>query len=430
MTLWFFMSYTHADDDLGDGKLIDRFFDDISKEIAAGVSEPPPIGFLDQRNLDLGGDWPKELATAVNTALVFVPMMTARFFERPYCGKEWTIFEERCLDHERVNGHTPNAILPVLWKTPLDGELPEFASSLQFRIKTDLVIDPQQKKFTEEYNDRGLLYVMTRIKSTHEQAYRTIVEQVAEAIVKNGKKYALKPLTSARPLDLNSVRQKFPQTHTPKVKPANPKRRARFVLAAGRSEEMATVRAEAAAAYGEDERDWQPYPQDERSIADFAQREATELRLVSLWIAADSRLATEIRRIERDEPSAVVVIIDPWSAGLPRFSEPLRDLDQQQFFNCAVIVVWNLGDDETVKKRAELMQQLRDTLKRRCLFPHPLFVVDGIGAAAELESTIRKMLTELTALVAIQSNPVRNVGGGAPAAMPILPVTSDSRNER
>src|SRR5262245_43021004 len=96
MTYWFFMSYARADDQIGEEELIRRFFDNLKAEVAARVmDQSPPIAYLDQANLQPGDLWPHDIANALAGSRAFIPVMTARYFTRPYCGKEWTIFEDR-----------------------------------------------------------------------------------------------------------------------------------------------------------------------------------------------------------------------------------------------------------------------------------------------------------------------------------------------
>jgi FxsC-like protein len=425
MTHRFFMSYARADDEHGDERLVQRFFRDLSNEIAAGVPEEPvaEVGFLDQYNLEIGDQWPEELAEALSTCQTFVAVMTARFFQRPFCGKEWAIFERRCAAYERTNGEWPNLILPVLWKRPLAGDFPAFASKLQFGFNKESIVDDQQRLLAEDYVRHGLLYVMKRIDSTHRQAYDTVVEELAKTVVERAGRHTLDILPAAqRPLDLFEVNPKFPEPAAPWTE-GRQVRYARFVIAAASSSEMMTIRTDAAPNYGHRDLDWQPYPPDERSIGDFVQREATDLRLISMWIAADAGVGPAIRKAE-EERSAVLVIIDPWSVGLRRLSDALRTFDREQFNNCAVIVVWNRSDEKTVRQRDELLDHLLTILDRRFAVSYPLDMSEGISAASDLEQAIRKTLSELHTQLAMKRAPARVVAGGGPSMIPTISVSS------
>src|SRR5947199_6132544 len=89
---WFFFSY--ARDDRED--YLKKFYDELvdSVRVNAGGSREE-IGFFDTENIQLGQEWPAELAAALQTARVFVPVYTPSYFVSDFCGREWEVIEER-----------------------------------------------------------------------------------------------------------------------------------------------------------------------------------------------------------------------------------------------------------------------------------------------------------------------------------------------
>ena len=97
--LTFFLSYARDDRRSGPPLGIAKFFEDLS-----GVLRPRlrnvvegDIGFLDTRGIEPGSAWPESLRQALGTAQAFVPVLSPRYFERQYCGKEWAAFRAGCL---------------------------------------------------------------------------------------------------------------------------------------------------------------------------------------------------------------------------------------------------------------------------------------------------------------------------------------------
>jgi hypothetical protein len=163
----FFMSYARMDDDLKQEELISQFFTDLRAEVARGLADAPEtVGYLDKQDLETGSDWPTELALAVCSCATFVPILTARYFTRPYCGREWALFEQRCIDAEKRFGKRPPLILPVLWAPPLEGSFPEFAESLVFTPSAK-DFSEADREFVHDYRQKGLVAVMKRRAGTH-----------------------------------------------------------------------------------------------------------------------------------------------------------------------------------------------------------------------------------------------------------------------
>lgn len=413
------MSYARPDDDFRGSErgLVQTFFDDLCAEIEAGV-EPRAdrgTGFLDKHDIDHGDVWAEEVARGLVTCATFVCIMSARFFTRPYCGKEWALFERRCEKYALQHGVKPQLILPIIWKPPLEGTFPEFALAVLHTFKKPSASEQQNLR---DYEEHGLLWVMKRRDSSHREAYETIVEQLAARIVKVASSHPLELWTEPLP-DLKSAEQKFPSpaSAASPAAPAPPNR-AHFAIVAGRLTEMTSIRGQAHATYGMRDDDWRPYQGDSREAARFAQTAAEEASMLATWVPVDQDMIGSIRKAE-DDHSVAVVLVDPWSVGLTRF-DILQTFDRELFLNCCCIVAWDQADPETASKRDDLEKRLRQKLMRRYAVPDQTRLHADVGGPQQLSEAIRTSLTVLKELMATRSHPVRRVEPGSHSTIPSL----------
>src|SRR6266446_9592517 len=89
----FFLSYARCDLNAN----VKRFFQELSEEVAQlfegeRVDPDGPVAFFDREGVELGDNWDEKLRDAVHFSRVIVPLYTPRYFERPYCGKEFAVF--------------------------------------------------------------------------------------------------------------------------------------------------------------------------------------------------------------------------------------------------------------------------------------------------------------------------------------------------
>jgi len=221
MAWWFFMSYARADDQPRDAALVHSFFEDLKAEVAARVTDQsPPIAYFDQENLEPGDPWPNEIADALRNCRTFLAIMTARYFTREYCGREWAIFENRCraLDEPSV----PPLIIPVLWVAPEEGGLPEFATDLQMTFDP-AVVHQEERPALEDYARYGLLHIVKRKEiSPYRNAYETILERLAARIIQVATEHPLPPLAGPGLPSLKDVANRFAAVPQASASPAGP----------------------------------------------------------------------------------------------------------------------------------------------------------------------------------------------------------------
>ena len=91
----FFISYAHTSPQ--PDEMAKRFFQLLRRHIQTLVHVPvgTPLGFFDQERIAPALLWDKELAEALGTCQVLVPLMCPPYLNKEWCGKEWHAFTLR-----------------------------------------------------------------------------------------------------------------------------------------------------------------------------------------------------------------------------------------------------------------------------------------------------------------------------------------------
>jgi hypothetical protein len=155
----FFLSYSripagHAGD-LSDPIAEQRqFFYDLTRAVNQLLPIPAgdPIGFMDT-GLEAGVNWNAELLRNLDSATVFVALISARYVNlSKWCPMEWDYFARRKVT-ARAGAppkHNATAILPVLW-APVDGPLPPRITDVQhFEPATAAFLPRHRTLYLEE----------------------------------------------------------------------------------------------------------------------------------------------------------------------------------------------------------------------------------------------------------------------------------------
>jgi hypothetical protein len=290
----FFFSYARDDFD----QQLDAFYKALVESVRVKIGPVPAgTGFMDT-SVDVGDKWPDGLTTALQRCNVFVPVYTATYFTRPYCGKEWSVFRARQLAHEKkYGGKRPTLVIPVLWgaKEDLPVTLPEELLELQFTTPA----------FGQHYAEYGLLVLMkqSRFHDAREQAIELLARRIKDASVS----VQLAPLATD-PV-LKTVQQLFPKLPSPIAPPIVPGRPispilgtvapeggprfVQLVLVAGAKDEFqgqaSTPDSEpeelrrSRQFYGDDCLEWRPYrPAEERRAGAIAAQVAAERDFITI----------------------------------------------------------------------------------------------------------------------------------------------------
>jgi FxsC-like protein len=404
---WFFLSYARVDDEHRDMALVQQFYRDLTAEVSVRTGDPPEasIGFLDQYDLQTGDPWPDDLGAAVQRSRTFVPIMTGRYFGRPYCGREWQLFEDRIGDAGLDVGRA-RLIIPIPWAPPEEGEFPLFATDLHDDISL------KGRKGVEldglrDYNEHGMLYVIKRKDHSHKAAYETIVETLAKRIIRTAQQHELPHLTTIR--SIRDIPNRFTRDKPVRMAAAqeHASTRAFCVIIAARDSELTREMQVVASRYAEDAESWKPFDPDfPDPIWLVAQRRATEERLMIQFIRADDDLIIRLREAE-DANSAAIMVIDPWSTGIARCSGLLKRFDREAFKNCVVLIPWGAASSRDPAVEAKLRADLTMALERRLIGRSRMFLRDEIRTAAQLESEIAAAFREVQVVLAPRREPER-----------------------
>ena len=139
----FFLSYARADDsgladprpanlrpDRNSGRDPDHYVADFFHDLSENVSQLIPLrvgvapGFMDQE-MSGGVIWDDALIHALGTCQILVALLSVRYLQSKWCGKEWHAFKLRQVWPRQGRRQIPQQknIIPVIW-APLAGELP------------------------------------------------------------------------------------------------------------------------------------------------------------------------------------------------------------------------------------------------------------------------------------------------------------------
>jgi FxsC-like protein len=346
---YFFLSYAHtprydpADPADPDAWVVDLYKDlcnDIMQLTSLPLGSKP--GFMD-RELRPGNAWPMELAQALSTCRVFVPLYSRRYFESAQCGREWFAFSRRVLNQVARGNERAGAIIPAIWVPLEPSQLPEAARSIQF----------DHRQLGDRYVTHGL-YGIIKL-SRYRDAYEEAVYELARRIVEVAQYATVEP---EQPADYETLESSFGTTNS--GVPGG--RQLRLTVVAPHEDDLPAGRS--AYHYGRTARDWNPYrPDSVRSLADHASDLARNLDcrpdVGDLQDHADALIS--------DAPPShpEILIVDAWATTQPECQEMLKRFDAMTKPWIQVVVPWNRSDTETVGAESRLRLSLDASLKNK-----------------------------------------------------------------
>lgn len=421
----FFFSYARLDSQDSSGHVdgsFTEFYDELVHEVARKAATHSgevirDVGFREQRDLDLGDNWPDELSYAINTSPVFVYLHSPYFFSRPWCGREWTLFRRRIdqwLAGRPPGSPAPPLMIPILWQ-PCD-TLPSCAAHIQCH----------HERLPPDYARLGLRQ-LKRI-SRFRDDYLTALDHLAGAIVRAGNEYQLPSLAKVPPL-IADVENAFEHAHAvtaaAAMGPATPvePRHAQFVVVAARANEVTAEILQGGPsphAYGETAWEWRPYyPDDPEDIEIAMQRAATaeNLRFEKVELAAD--LHDRLQRAQEDR-KLVVVVVDPWTLRLEAYASQVHKYDNYLAPHCALVVPRTRGVAGQVNQVLDV--ELRRLFATQITLSRGQFHWNSVMTMIELQQALRRTLAALREQMMahfIATAPAARPAG-VPAAVPLL----------
>jgi hypothetical protein len=126
-----------------------HFFPRLREWLTECLGEPPSI-FFDQDEMTAGVSWPLRLQQALLRSKILVPVLSAAYFQRPWCLAEWSSMREREKTLGLRTSEKPHGlILPVVF---FDGDsFPEDARSIQHCDLRDWNVNTPGFLHTEAY---------------------------------------------------------------------------------------------------------------------------------------------------------------------------------------------------------------------------------------------------------------------------------------
>lgn len=352
----FFVSYAREDVT----PFLDTFLDQLidSVRIKSGGSRDE-VAFVDRSVIPVGTEWPASVADALQECAVFVPILTPSYFGREMCGKEWGYFRLR---QEQAPGPCPQLVIPVLWS-----ELIDVNDAVRRIAPPDLAdLNLSGPGFPAEYLEHGLDRLMRQ--NRFQDARTEIIDRLARRIQEVSVAYALPGLTVVPPF--REVSPLFPVTDRPAVparvgaatrdpSPVGP-RWVEFVLVAGARSDLEAKRRNCLG-YGSTALEWCPYHPDEAMPAGImASSVALERQIYPKSLVADPTLGERVKSAsQKNRP--VVLLVDTWTLHVEPYFELMREFEQTNYVNTAVVVICNARDDETTESKEILDEIVRAT---------------------------------------------------------------------
>jgi FxsC-like protein len=345
---YFFLSYARTPrrdprDPSDPDRWVYKLYRDLCETILTMTkADPQHVGFMDRVNRP-GVRWPDELARALATCRVFIPLYSDRYFASENCGKEWFAFARRELNHRaRIRG-TRSAIIPVMWIRLKPEQLPDVAHPLHY----------DHPDLGSRYNTEGL-YGMIKLQR-YRSDYQLAVHRLADRIVQVANETQIAP---EHPADYPSLESAFGPVKDP---------------GAGRDTMQITVLApdinsrpegRSGTFYGPTPETWAPYQTDyTQPLAEYAAELAkcfgcqpvvgTFAHHAAGWAAGGRRVSPSL------------CLVDAWAALSPACAAQLRRLDQLEHSWVSVLLPWNSQDAELTAAEAELRERLRELLGRK-----------------------------------------------------------------
>lgn len=391
----FFLSYAREDREGDPYEVVDRFYRDLVRAIGSRKALPAEqIGFRDTTNVQTGDRWPGAVEEALRTCRAFVPVLSARYLSRPYCGKEWTAFRQR------LPGDRASLIQPVLL------------------IPRDYVSGPSEvtdvadsdDSLPELYRNQGL-EVLLRHRET--QAYEQFITAFTTRLLQVIDDYPLAPADALPPL--GEIPSAFhagtgPALDLPQSGAEEGPRFAKVMLVAARPEELEDVRA-AVDAYGAQGglvwRPWHPDVQEHvsRMVGEVALQEG----FLPSWVEAGDDVDAQIKEAF-DLGNVVVIVVDPWSLRLESYSTCMRKVDASGYMNSIIAVVWNEHDAETSTAASQLLDGMRVAFANKYAFGDRTSFLERVTSPDDLRQRLSVALARTAARITEHREVLRRAG--------------------
>ncbi|MFI7575439.1 FxsC protein [Micromonospora sp. NPDC049497] len=344
----------------------------------------------------VGDEWTPRAHGALAECAILLAICSPRYFLTERCGREWWTFQNRLLHHETVTGRRPAAIVPVAWgENGLHGDLPA-------------------AEFTTDIASRSDVRALARLRSNR-APYRRLLDRLARHVVDVSRDDPVLPAVTRLPYRATPDAFRAAGGHhayAAVVGGGSPPPAVRFVVAAGRRDEMAPVRNDVTY-YGARRADWRPYlPEDPQALAVRARAVAAD-HLFDAEVVDDIESIVAVLEQADADDELVVMLVDAWLVHLAAGRRALAEVERRPGTAIAVVVPLNATDTETVRAREQLTVALGRLLASRSGRRDPLLRI-GPDSTEEFGQALGGVLEAARSLT-FRSAHVRRVAPGAPA---------------
>lgn len=374
---YFFLSYARIPkQDPNDSKdpnaWVHKLYADLCSDILHLASGPGPAGFMDQETR-LGSGWPDQLAQALASCRVFVPLYSPRYFESEDCGKEWFAFARRVLNQRAAhNSGTVGAIVPALWVAIRPDRLPEVARDIHF----------DHPDLGPRYRAEGFYGIMklTRYREDYKRAVWTLARRIVEVAEETP------ILRKEPPAEYRNLESAFGAHH---LDPARHQVRITVV-----APDVGTLPSDRSPHYyGSKPSEWKPYQPDYAlPLADYA------TDLVTSCLGCHSAVSTLDDHgagpgVDGASEAPGLFLVDAWTTKSARHRASLRRIDDLDQPWVSVMLPWNNEDTGMAAAEKELRQGLSRYLGRKLAAVPGQYrtAADGIPTLPEFGELLPKM---------------------------------------
>jgi FxsC-like protein len=387
MAYEFFLSYARSNNDA----YLVEFFEALSEQIRLirGYPKEQPVGFIDQREEQLGDDWDATIVDALQTSNVLLALASPGYFKSGYGLKEWALFEERCRAAAPAGKSLP-LVKPLIWVPFKTADVPPALSIRQYTFGNPDALQ----------NTRGVRYLLRQLQE-HRKLYVDLVEALAQEILDAADAHPIGPLANVPKLkDVRlpgeAVGSAPPAAEIVVPSPTGPKH-VRFVYVAASPLQFGDARLpDPYVDVGGP--DWKPfYPDSMARVHRFVQSIVAneDLDFTSDELPFGPNLLSEIDEAWRRR-QIVVLIVDGWSLHWSAdFRATLTQLDQRLDYHWCALVPWNDKDPDSLANRATIENAIKQTFGKHQFLNNPLFYRSGIRSADELKAALREVLIRL-----------------------------------
>ena len=334
---FFFLSYARTprqdpSDSTDPDRWVYKLYRDLC-EIILHLTNTQRAGYMD-REIRVGTDWPRDLATALATCRVFVPLYSPRYFTSEYCGKEWYSFVSRALNSA--------AIVPALWVSVDQDRMPDVAKTIQFN----------HHELGQRYGNEGFYAIMKVARYRHD--YQLAVLRLAQRIVDVANRTQIRPDS---PIDYSTVESAFGIGADQRM----PGRQMKLTVVAPDRGSLPGGRKPDY--YGATPCAWNPYhPATSQPIADYAAEIVRHLGYQATVGTFGDHISDGGDETRPSTPG--LFLVDAWATRSPDHVAQLRSIDALgQPWN-SVLVPWNRDDAQTTEAERDLRESLNRHLGR------------------------------------------------------------------